>query len=68
MCSPFPGFKKISGQDQIIVNGDCVSGCSNSDLIDYSYSVYMCLDLNNTSWTLISYGNSYFQGKISYNS
>jgi len=64
MCTPFPGFKKITGQDQIIVHGDCVSRCSSSDLITYSYSVYMCFNLNNASWIPISLDNSYFKGKI----
>ena len=39
-CAPFPNYKKVTRNDQIVMSGKCSKGCFNKHLTHYNFKIY----------------------------
>ncbi len=67
-CAPFPNYKKVTRNDQIVMSGKCSKGCFNKHLTHYNFKIYKNqLDLNyqfdQIIWTEFNITDQYITGK-----
>ena len=48
-CIPYPSYKKVNPSSQIIIDGSCTYGCTNTNSIKYTYKIFYSFDLFFTS-------------------
>jgi len=68
-CAPFPLYKKITKEDQIVMKGNCVRGCPNAHMTYYNFKIYKNeLDFNfeygAIVWQELNLTENYFLGNI----
>ena len=61
MCISYAAYKKINPSSQIIVDGTCMDGCTNSfnTTLTYAFNIYFTTENNsilssNSVWTLFT--------------
>ena len=66
-CAPFPRFKKITGDDQLLVIGRCIRMCTNPQMTFFTFKVYknardFDFSFNNIIWEEFNMTDNYFSG------
>ena len=71
-CIPYAAYKKVNPSSQIIIDGECVSGCNVNGFnqLFYNYELYSTLDTTNvglnSNWQLISLLDGFVLGDLIY--
>ena len=69
-CIPYAIYKKVNPSSQILIDGQCSTGCSTSSPIIYAYTLYFTTEANLTlsskpTWFVLNNTNGYLSGKDS---
>ena len=69
-CISYSQYKKINPSSQIIIDGLCLEGCSNSNaLYSYEFNIFYTLNQNDMSstnniiWTKVNAETKFVSGK-----
>lgn len=67
-CAPFPRYKKITKNDQIITSARCIRACPNKHLTFFSFKVFknardFDFNFERIVWTEVNMTDNYFSGK-----
>ena len=68
-CAPFPNYKKITRNDQIVMSGKCTMACYNKHLTKYIFTVYFNqleynYNFDEIVWSKFNMTDQYITGKL----
>ena len=65
LCIPYSKFQKVNPSSDLLIDGECIDGCYDTDVLEYEFSIFYTFDKNLTSysvWNSLPYTDGYATG------